>query len=79
MASFEQRFPSMLTNTSHLRLSEKYLTGCFSISSKASPEPLFQAYYVIECSRSTVPMSSILGNLPSPAYFVWRNVEAAHV
>ena len=52
--------------------------GCFSIASKAAAEPLFQAYYVIECRRSTVPISSILGNLPSPAYFVWRNIESAH-
>ena len=33
---------------------------CFSIASKAASEPLFQAY-VIECRRSTVPISSILG------------------
>ena len=54
------------------------LPGCFSIASKAASEPLFQAYYVIECRRSTVPISSILGNLPSPAYSVWRNIESAH-
>jgi len=35
-------------------------SGCFSIASKAASEPLFQAYYVIECRRSTVPISSIL-------------------
>ena len=52
--------------------------GCFSISSKAASEPLFQAYYVIESRRSTVPISSILGNLPSPVYSVWRNIESAH-
>ena len=51
---------------------------CFLIASKAASEPQFQAYYVIECRRSTVPISSILGNLPNPAYSVWRNIEAAH-
>ena len=40
-----------------------------------SSKALFQAYYVIEWRWRTVPMSSILGILPSPA----RNFEAAHV
>ena len=40
-----------------------FYCGCFSMSRKAAPEPLFQAYYAIECRRRTVPMSSTLGIL----------------
>ena len=45
-------------------------TGCFSMSRKAPPEPLFQGCYVIESRRKTVPMSRILGILPRTEYFV---------
>ena len=50
--------------------------GCFSMSRKDAPEPLFQGCYVIESRRRTVPMSRLLGILPSPASFVARNFEA---